>query len=407
MSHSNVNNALAAGMKALPDGTESFSQTQALWRFLANESVTFEALSQPLLEMAHTSISSHCENYVLAIHDWSNLNYAKHSSKKDKVQMSHEKDLGYELQSTVLVSDRNGSPLVSPVQNLVTANEILSSRKEKLETISHLDELTHRIQWLERQGFSKKIIHIIDREADSVGHFRQWREDNAGWLVRVKEGSRIKYNDTDMYVVEVANQLTYREVGKVSYKGKPARQNVAKATVILSRKTSSTKGAKDVEDKPLEVKLIVSRIFNMQGERVAQWCLLADVDPSIDEAVLATWYYYRWRIESYFKLLKQAGHQLESWEQETGKAVFKRLLIVAQACALVWRIMRLEGEKAQEFKAFLVRLSGRQMKKKQPVTASAVLDGLFKLYLMLEVLEQYSVDKLKMFGQMAKSQGLV
>jgi IS4 transposase len=148
-----------------------------------------------------------------------------------------------------------------------------------------------------------------DREADSVGHFRQWREDNAGWLVRVKEGSRIKYNDTDMYVVEVANQLTYREVGKVSYKGKPARQKVAKATVILSRKTSSTKGAKDVEDKPLEVKLIVSRIFNMQGERVAQWCLLADVDPSIDEAVLATWYYYRWRIESYFKLLKQAGHQ--------------------------------------------------------------------------------------------------
>ena len=178
-------------------------------------------------------------------------------------------------------------------------------------------------------------------------------------------------------------------------------------TVILSRKTSSTKGAKDVEDKPLEVKLIVSRIFNMQGERVAQWCLLADVDPSIDEAVLATWYYYRWRIESYFKLLKQAGHQLESWEQETGKAVFKRLLIVAQACALVWRIMRLEGEKAQEFKAFLVRLSGRQMKKKQPVTASAVLDGLFKLYLMLEVFEQYSVDELKMFGQMSKSQGLV
>lgn len=243
MSHSNVNNALAAGMKALPDGTESFSQTQALWRFLANESVTFELLSQPLMEMSHTSISSHCDGYVLAVHDWSNLNYAKHSSKKDKVQMSHAKDIGYELQSTVLVSDRNGSPLVSPVQNLVTAEETLSSRKCKLETKSHLDELTGRIQWLESQGFSKKIIHIVDREADSVGHLRQWREENAAWLIRVKEGSRIKYNGTDMYVVEVANQLTYREVGSVTYKGKPACQKVAKATVILSRKTSSTKGA--------------------------------------------------------------------------------------------------------------------------------------------------------------------
>lgn len=76
--------------------------------------------------------------------------------------------------------------------------------------------------------------------------------------------------------------------------------------------------------------------------------MLADVEQTINEATLAKWYYYRWNIESYFKLLKQAGHQLERWEQETGSAVFKRLLIVAQACALVWRIMLLEGEKAEK-----------------------------------------------------------
>lgn len=36
---------------------------------------------------------------------------------------------------------------------------------------------------------------------------------------------------------------------------------------------------------------------------------------------------YGTTIESFFKLLKQAGHQLESWQQESGLALAKRLLL--------------------------------------------------------------------------------
>jgi hypothetical protein len=36
----------------------------------------------------------------------------------------------------------------------------------------HLDEVTGSIQYLEIQGFLKPLIHIIDREGDSVGHIR-------------------------------------------------------------------------------------------------------------------------------------------------------------------------------------------------------------------------------------------
>lgn len=404
MSHSNIASELAAGMKALPGVGQSFSQTQALWRFLANDSVTFEALSQPLMDMAHSAIQSHCGQYILAAHDWSHINYGGHSSKEDRLQMSHKMDIGYELQSTLLISDRDGSPLVSPVQNLVTADGVLSSRNKKvLPSESHLDELTDRIEWLEGQSFAKKLVHIVDREADSVQHLRRWSASGASWLVRVKEGSTVNYDGFDVRLSDVANDLTYREIGIVICKGKQAQQSVASTKVVLTRKAKSKKMSKEEEATPLSVKLVVSRIHNGDGQLIAQWFLLADVEQSIDEATLANWYYYRWNIESYFKLLKQAGHQLERWEQETGSAVFKRLLIVAQACALVWRIMRLESEKAKKMKAFLVRLSGRQMKRKQPVTASALLDGLFKLYMMIEVLEQYTLDELKDFAKIVQT----
>lgn len=119
---------------------------------------------------------------------------------------------------------------------------------------------------------------------------------------------------------------------------------------------------------------------------------------------LALGYYYRWRIESYFKVLKQAGHPLERWEIETGRALFKRLLIVTQACALAWRVLRAQGPLAEQTKAFLVRLSGRQLKRTRPLTLPALLDGMFKLFMMLETLEQYTLSELKQFAQFTLGQ---
>jgi len=90
MAHSNIVTELAAGMKALPDTGTSFAHTQALWRFLANERVSAEGLSGPLLAMARAEVPEHCDRYALAVHDWSRLNYGGHTSKKDRVQMTHK-----------------------------------------------------------------------------------------------------------------------------------------------------------------------------------------------------------------------------------------------------------------------------------------------------------------------------
>jgi len=193
--HSNGTSALAAGVKALFDGTQAASHAQALWRFLANEAVTPERLTGPLLALAHAAVEESCDAYVLSVHDGSRINDRTHDSKKDRKQLTHATDVGYELQSSLLVSDRDGAPLVAPAQNWVTAEGVWQSRQGGLvpEEPSHLDELMERMTWLEQPGFGRPLVHIIDREADSVGHWRQWSEADQLWLVRIKAGSTMRF----------------------------------------------------------------------------------------------------------------------------------------------------------------------------------------------------------------------
>jgi len=410
MAHSNAVSELAAGMKALPDTGSAFAHTQALWRFLSNERVDPTHLAGPICEMTRSEVPEHCEAYALAMHDWSRLNYYGHTRKKDRVRMTHETDVGYELQSSLLVSDRDGIPLSAPAQNLVTANGILSTMASGVVPDKpHLDELGERMAWLEKQNFGKPLVHIVDREADSVAHMRDWSEAGHAWLVRAKGGSRVRFGEREMRLNEVGNALTYTGVREVECQGKPATQWLASTRVVLARKARPSRldaNGKRVAPQagiPLEVRLVVSRILDEKGQMLAEWYLLSNVAEDVPAETLALWYYYRWRIESYFKLLKQAGHQVESWEQESGEALFKRLLIASQACALAWRMMRAKGDLAQQAKTFLVRLSGRQMKRTQPVTPSALLDGLYKLFMMIETLENYSLDELKRFARFAQS----
>lgn len=228
--------------------------------------------------------------------------------------------------------------------------------------------------------------------------------------MRAKAGSRVRYGNEDISLSAVAENLSFQETRKVTCKGQPCTQWIAGTTVVLTRNAkpkrmdANGKRVKPVPGEPLAARLVVSNIINVDGDLVAQWYLLSNLDESVENAQLALWYYFRWQIETFFKLLKGAGHQMESWEQETARATFNRILIATQACVMAWSLMLASGEDAAATREFLVRLSGRQMKRTRPVTFPALLDGLFTLFTMLETLERYSVSDLKAFAKVAKNQ---
>jgi len=89
----NSSEPLSAGLKALPDKTDSFASTQAAWRFYANGTISLPTLQEPPTAAAHESIVRHCSQYALCVHDWSRLSY-KHLNKTDTYAITHETDVG-------------------------------------------------------------------------------------------------------------------------------------------------------------------------------------------------------------------------------------------------------------------------------------------------------------------------
>ena len=117
---------------------------------------------------------------------------------------------------------------------------------------------------------------------------------------------------------------------------------------------------------------------------------------------MALWYYWRWRIESYHKLLKGAGQPIEEWLQETAAALLRRLLVAAMSAVVVCRLARDNNPQAAPMRDVLIRLSGRQMKRgknARPFTESALLAGLGVLVSMLDGLQRYSLHELQSLAQ--------
>ena len=398
--------SLAAGIKTLPATASAFAQTQAAWRFLNNPHVPLTALAAPLLEEARTAAAHQCDEFALVMHDWSHLHYNAHTRKTDRVQLAHSHDHGYEMQTALLVSDRAGDPLTPLCQNLVTTQGVVTTRSDQLlPRQPRLDELDGRMEYLEGLGLGRPLVQIIDREADSVGHYRQWTAAGRKWLVRAKGGQRVEHEGERTSLGAVAKQLRARGglrfCREVEFHGRAARQYVGETTVVLTRPTRRKRkaGAKvryeTVPGEPLTVRVVVSEVRDEGGKVLAEWLLLSNVEERVDAGQLALWYYWRWRIESFFKLLKGAGHHVEQWQQESGLAVARRLLVVSLACVLVWQLGRREGSEAKEMRAMLVRVSGRQMKWGREWTSPALLAGLWVLLGMLELLEHYDLEKLK------------
>lgn len=405
--HMNAKDALSPGAKALPNRTSSFASTQAAWRFYKNPETTLVALQAPLLAVAQESINEFCQRYALCVHDWSRLRY-DHANKRDTFAMTHQYDVGYDLQSSLIVSDVTGLPLAPVAQCLYSADGRFASYDSPTTspaTQGHLDELTDCLAHIQSQAFSKPLVHLVDRESDSVAHLRRWQQSGALWLIRSKDAPKVEYDKNILSCKAIADLLTYSQSREVIYKGKKEQQWLAETQVVITRpaKPSQKKGYKPlIPGEPLSVRLVVSRIISKEGKLLAQWLLLSNVDSSVTASELALWYYWRWKIESFFKLMKSAGHDLENWQQESVQAISKRMLVASMACVAVWQMAADKSQEAANLRQFLVKLSGRQLKRSQEFTNPALLAGLWVYLSMLEVMDSYSPEELGSFKTTAK-----
>jgi hypothetical protein len=404
-SHLNVAQAVAAGIHAVPDVGSALAATRAAGRFLNNERVLLPSLVVPLLEFSRQEVPQVCDDYLLCVHDWSQLMYPNHTGKKDRIKLSsRQRPEGYELLTALLVSDRNGDPIAPASISLRAADGVHCSRyRDVRPAASPLDELDPAMTYIERQKLGRPIVHIADAETDSVFHYRQW-SSRSGRLYLIRADDRIVTHEGGEKKCS-AILAAFREQGGLSftrdvlYHGRKAKQYVAETTVWLTRAAQRNRTvSKDRTRHPgkaLSLRLIISEVRDLDGTVLAVWYLLSNVPETVEAATLVLWYYRRWNIESFFKLMKSAGHQIEQWQQETAAALVRRLLVAAMACIVVWRLDRSTHPQADRARRLLVKLSGRLMKHGVTHTKPAMLAGLWVFLAMLHTLEEYDVADLR------------
>jgi hypothetical protein len=364
-------------------------------------------LIEPLHGLARQWRQLAPNDWGLVIHDWSSLSYRKHKRKTDQTQLTNRKSRGYELATLLLVEGQHGDPVAPLELRLRSAKGVFSTRTPAPGKKAYrIDEVLPSMQAVAGLGLGKRLVHVIDREADALAQYRAWQAQGQRFLVRARGRRKVRYQGAELSLAELAGRLELRRCREVDYKGRQAVQRVAEAEVVLDRpawrqrKRGKSKVNERVPGPPITLRLIVSRVCDATGRTLAVWYLLTNLPAEVGTATVALWYYWRWRIESLFKLLKGHGHQVGRWQQPNGELIAKRLLVAAMACALVWRLQRHPSAEAADLRALLVRLSGRQMEWGKEHTAPALLAGLWVLLAMLEALDHHSVEELRSFKEL-------
>lgn len=389
----------ASGARHLPGPHTLQAAAQAAWRFYRNPRTTPPRLAHPLLLAARQASHDACDAFALVPLDWSHLDYRHHTDKHDTIQIGQAEEIGYELFSALLVSDRDGLPLAPLALRLQSAAGVYSSWLEGPQPpLSQLDDLGPVVDYVRGLRLARRPVFLIDAEADSVYHLRQWQRQGALYLVRCDGQRRVRWEGQEWglpaLAAALAHSQTFRPERQVDYRGRRVGQYVAEVAVVLdrpaqlNREVGGRRRRRKVAGEALPLRLVVSELRADGGAVLERWYLLSNVPAEVGAATLALWYSWRWKIETFWKLLKGAGQQVEHWQQEDGLAILKRLLIAGLACVLVWRLSRSVAPAAAEARALLVRLSGRQMAWGKEFTPEALLAGLWVLLAMLEVLRQ-------------------
>jgi hypothetical protein len=409
--HCHAVSKLAAGSASLPTSVSSFADTMAAWRFYNNPRVELSELVVPLRGYAIQQLAATGARVVLLVHDWSKLSYPEHSSKCDQAQLAQENNHGYEMTSVLAVSGADGSPLAAMEVHLKTGEGILSTRDPAPPDVHHLDQVLPSMAASQTWNLGCPALHMIDREADSVGHFRAWHAAGHYFMARGHDHRIVRWEGRRVARRKIGEQLEkrgdFRHCGTALYEGRSAQLWVAEAEVVLDQPArtmvpcgKNKKKQVSIPGPPLTLRLIIVQVRDKNGHTLATWYLLTNAPSTLlSMEQLARCYYWRWRIESYFKLLKSHGQQLEHWLQKTGIAIFRRLLIATMACATVWHLQADSSPAAIELKNTLVRFSGRQTKRSRPHPAPALLAGFWCVLTMMEYLEHHDLRHLKQLVQ--------
>ncbi|QBY46146.1 hypothetical protein ArsFIN_47570 (plasmid) [Arsenophonus nasoniae] len=83
-----------------------------------------------------------------------------------------------------------------------------------------MDALTEDVKDIEGLNLCKVLVHIIDREGDSIAHMRELSSHGYNFLILGKGGHTVEYQGKNQKLNDVADSLSYNNTVTINYKEK-------------------------------------------------------------------------------------------------------------------------------------------------------------------------------------------
>jgi len=319
-------------MASIPQACGGWAETQAAYRFFAQDDIEWEAILASHWGSAETRMRVH--PVVLCIQDTTELDF-------NGQRIAGLGPLSYEAQRGMYV---HPTYAVSPQREPLGVLDAWMWAREPKDASGQRGGLLESTRWTE--GYTRiaelassmpdtRLVYVADREADIVALMVQARElgHPADWLIRsqhnraLPEGGKLW---TEVLASEALGGIRFTMPSRQGQKARDVRQRVWAKRVTVS----------DGKGSRIEVSCLVAREESApEGVKPVEWRLLTNRPINSFEAAteLIDWYRARWEIELFFHVLKN-GCRVEALQLST-VARLERALALFMVVA--WRIARL------------------------------------------------------------------
>src|SRR5262249_17787297 len=107
--------------------------------------------------------------------DWSALSYPTQWFRRDCKTHGSKYSRGYDLGTLLLVDGDTGDPIAPLEMEVRTGLGVHTTRATAVaSTDRRLDNVLPAMQAVDAVLGRERVLHIMDREADSLAHYRAW-----------------------------------------------------------------------------------------------------------------------------------------------------------------------------------------------------------------------------------------
>jgi hypothetical protein len=322
-------------------------QAKAAYRFLANDEVTDEAITEVTRDVTIANINASKPPVILIPQDTTSINYSNLKETTGLGNIGSSKTaFGIEAHSAIAISEA-GEVFGLLAQKLWTRppEDFGKSDASRAKMPIEEKESYKWLETLESIGASfpegTQVVHVCDREGDIYELFNKAEKEGHQYLCRrfhnrvIMEENGSKRLDDFVDALPEAGRISVH-VPRDSHTNRKARN--AEVTIKFGRceikKSDKLTGNKDLP-KTIGVYVVSAVEINPpDGQEKIFWQLVTNVPTeSFEDAVSRiAWYTQRWKIETFHRTLK-SGCKVEELQSDSSDKL-KKLIAVYSIIAL-------------------------------------------------------------------------